>query len=799
MIEQISYCQFRLIKAGISQEENEFSYSYKGQPKQGPIIEADEADNIQIRFLDPDGNQATYFNGRATIPVIRKRLKVPKGDQKYVTPKGCESFPFIPPLIIQRVRMGLPIETLFITEGEFKAFVACINELPCIGITGIHQSIPAKGQTLHPYIIQIIETCQVKNLVLLFDSDALQVTSNDLELTPEQMIEKDLRKRLLLFASAVKNFKEAGKSLNVDLYFGHIKPENKAKGLDDLFVALPTEAKYIIFDALALSQASQYFNIISLKDNSYNRLNALFGIDSVETFYSLHAGILKSHDFKYGHTIYCHDAASGTVIESPMNYFSFWNVTVEPITNYITVTLDLENLLQFLHDNGFRLYQLGITDYILIRVQNNIVSQISQKDVKEFVRDYVHFQKALSEQVKHCILNVINAYTGLFSMEKLNALRCIEPNFHGDTDKAMFFYFQNGFVVVSKEGIELRNYSELSGYIWKSQILPRAFHAPSDPDEVERFMFARFVDRICSKRKGKAWELDESRLDAFTSLLGYALHMAKKERRALVFTDTEISDNPEGRTGKTIVGKALGKLRVYSEIDGKGFDPTDRFRFQDAHLDTQVLHLNDVGRGKKAFDFELMFTGVTEGIRVEKKGQATFTIRPTVVISSNRALQINGGSARARVIEFEFSNFFSDKYSPKDEFGSWFFDDWNTSQWHLFDYYMLSCAVQYLMNGFVHPDQINLNERKLYQATGNSKHFKVFADENLKLNTPYVKRIVNASFVAQYPEYNTLTAQAFTKWLHAYGAFKGWIVDDGSSKDKDGNRVLVYKTHGKVS
>jgi hypothetical protein len=169
-------------------------------------------------------------------------------------------------------------------------------------------------------------------------------------------------------------------------------------------------------------------------------------------------------------------------------------------------------------------------------------------------------------------------------------------------------------------------------------------------------MFTKFVEKICSVRDGEKWSVDTKRLDAFASLIGYALHTAKKERRALGFTDTEISDNPEGRTGKTIIGQALGKLRVYAEIDGKGFDQADRFRYQDASLDTQVLHINDAGKGRKPFDFEMLFTAVTEGVRVEKKREHTFTIRPTIIISSNRALQISGGSARARVIEFEFAN-----------------------------------------------------------------------------------------------------------------------------------------------
>lgn len=777
---------------------NTVKYTYKAEIKEGLLFSSDDHDNISILYLDPEGNQVTYYNGRATKPYIRTRWKVPQKNNKYHTPKGAESYPFIPPQIVEKVRLGLGIETLVITEGEFKAFAACRNGLDCIGIAGIHQSLSAQTKKLHPFILQIIEACQVKNLVFLTDSDSLQMTSNDDSLTDELIREKDLRKRPLLFASAVKNYKEACKGVNVDVYYGYLKEENKAKGLDDLFVIMPNDREEIVNDALRLSDATSYFLILCLKDNSHNKINELFGVDNANSFYRLHSDILKGLDFKYGNRIYCYDEESQTVIESPNNYFKFWVEHTNQDTGQVTVTLDLENLIQFLHNNGFHLYQLDVTSYILVRVKENIVSQISLKDIKEYVRDYVHFQKALSESIKHAILNAINVYTGLFSMEKLNALRRIEANFHQDTETAMYFYFRNAFVEVTKDGIDLKPYSDLNGFIWQNQILARDFIKPADANAVESFMFTTFVEKICSVRNGNSWEIDEKRLFAFVSLLGYALHTHKKERRALVFTDTEITDNPEGRTGKTIIGKALGKLRVYSEVDGKGFDPADRFRYQDASLDTQVLHLNDVGRGKKCFDFEMMFTAVTEGVRVEKKGQPTFTIKPTIIISSNRALNISGGSARARVIEFEFANYFSDKHSPKDEFGCWFFDDWSAQQWNIFDFFMMTCAMQYLTDGIVFPKQVNLNERKLIQETGNNTDFKRFADESLKPGTNYIKRILFASFLAQFPEHSKLTAQRFTKWLHAYGNYKRWQVDDGSSKDKDGNRHLVYTLHGKV-
>jgi len=110
---------------------------------------------------------------------------------------------------------------------------------------------------------------------------------------------------------------------------------------------------------------------------------------------------------------------------------------------------------------------------------------------------------------------------------------------------------------------------------------------------------------------------DEARFNSLKSVIGYLLHDYKNptEARAIVLNDEKISENPNGRTGKSIIGKALQKIRKSSRIDGKNFK-FDRFAFQQVDLDTKILDFNDVN---KNFDFEKLFSIVTDNLDVEKK------------------------------------------------------------------------------------------------------------------------------------------------------------------------------------
>ena len=60
-----------------------------------------------------------------------------------------------------------------------------------------------------------------------------------------------------------------------------------------------------------------------------------------------------------------------------------------------------------------------------------------------------------------------------------------------------------------------------------------------------------------------------------------------------------------------------------SPIDGKQFDFNKNFAYQTLNADTQVLVFDDV---EKSFNFESLFSIITEGITIEKKNKDAIKI-----------------------------------------------------------------------------------------------------------------------------------------------------------------------------
>ncbi|GAI90067.1 unnamed protein product, partial [marine sediment metagenome] len=181
-------------------------------------------------------------------------------------------------------------------------------------------------------------------------------------------------------------------------------------------------------------------------------------------------------------------------------------------------------------------------------------------------------------------------------------------------------------------------------------------------------------------------------------------------------------DEPNGRTGKTLYGKSLGKIlnnknesKVFVEINGKNFDTRDKYKFSKCNLETQLISMNDVRYKIRIDDYT---NDITEEITVDKKNEKPFPIHAKVIISTNRTIKIEGTSNIDRIIQFEFADYYDDNRSPDKEFGRWFFStDWDAEQWNKFDTFLIGCCQEYFRHGIVESEQINLYRRILLDHT----------------------------------------------------------------------------------
>ena len=59
-------------------------------------------------------------------------------------------------------------------------------------------------------------------------------------------------------------------------------------------------------------------------------------------------------------------------------------------------------------------------------------------------------------------------------------------------------------------------------------------------------------------------------------------------------------------------------------------------------------------------------------------------------------IKTEGGSAKARVVDFELSDHYNEFHQPVNDFGKRFFDDWDDSEWNDFYNLLAWCVCVFL-------------------------------------------------------------------------------------------------------
>tara|TARA_B100000212_G_scaffold52531_1_gene34344 strand:+ start:1768 stop:4176 length:2409 start_codon:yes stop_codon:yes gene_type:complete len=462
----------------------------------------------------------------------------------------------------------------------------------------------------------------------------------------------------------------------------------------------------------------------------------------------------------------------------------FWTKTDKGVVKIIHLIFK-----EFLEDNGFYKYcPEGSKNYVFVRVTNNLIDHTSEKEIKDFILEYLKPQEDLS------VYNYFADQTRFFREEFLTLLGTIDILFIEDTKETSYLYYNNCAVRITKDEVKTIDYLDLGGYVWKDHVIDRNFnYEDSKPCD-----YSRFIENICNK--------EESRVTSMRSTIGFLMHGHKNLSYcpAVILNDEVISDNPEGGTGKGIFKNALSKMKKLVTIDGKSFTFEKSFAYQLVSADTQILCFDDV---KKYFDFERLFSVVTEGLTLEKKNKDAilipFSRSPKIVITTNYALKGAGNSFARRKWELELFQHYKKNWTPQDEFGKLLFDDWDTEEWTHFDNYMISCLQLFLDKGLVESTFVNLKIRQLSAETchdfiewcGLIKD--TLSNRHLNAEGKIYKQELYQDFVHEYPDYSprarySVSRTRFYKWLVAYCLFK-YNIPPEEGRDSAGRWMIIKR------
>lgn len=455
------------------------------------------------------------------------------------------------------------------------------------------------------------------------------------------------------------------------------------------------------------------------------------------------------------------------------------NVTSNDFWIFNKKGVKIENYLYklWLESNGFyKYYPEGSESFIFVKITNNLIDNTSEVKIKDFVL------AELLKQNEHKVYEFMAGNPKYFKDDYLNILSESNIFFKEDTIDAGYIYFRNAAVRVTNNDIELIDYLELDGFVWKKHIIDFDFKLTQDIE----CDFAKFIDLVSNK--------DSEKVNSLTSTIGYLMHSFKtsSNNKAVILNDETISENPNGGSGKGIFWNALSKVKRVADINGKSFSFEKSFPYQTVSADTQILVFDDV---QKNFKFENLFSVITEGITLEKKNKDAIKIpvskSPKIIITTNYTLGGVGGSFERRKWELEFSSYFSSKHTPLNEFGKMLFDEWEYNEWLKFYNYMLTCLQMYLINGLVQHDYKNLEVRKFIKETSFEFYEWVNEEENITFNERMPKVSLYNSFIEEFPDMKKwLSNKKFSQWIESYAKFNKFEMEKGRSQ-LEGRWIII--------
>lgn len=754
---------------------------------------------IRVRYQHPDLHQDKDGN-----PI------------KYRTPKGAGNQLWLPNHIIECWKKGRQIETLYVTEGEKKSDKMCLHGLPTVGIAGIH-NLAYDGAMPRDFEL-IITKCGVKNVVFVLDADWQNISVKPGK--PADQRPYTFFKAVIKFRDYFYGFRNSGIDLGIYLAAGN-DPVHKgmddlllhleSAGAESIYKpgVLASDMAKSIVDAKGEGDYVTVHKVHPLRMSEY-QLKTLWALETPHEFIKRHAAALKeAGEFKIGKLLYFYDRDAEAsndlerfkLAQQILPEEQFWedcSYNTQTGRRVIDYRFDYDKIRAFLFNRGIGLYEYNPGLYRTVRKEGKFMEDVSHPWIQRYVADFCDTLK--DREVVKMILRGNTQYLG---PNNLNYMYMHNPEWIQPTRDEQIMVFRNCFWRITAEKIEQRPHSELNGMIWNNQVIPfdaelgkpmltvrkddNGWFVKESDDLAKSEMYQYLVAtsmfhwqkfyQLRRTTEGMVWHptvdvkdrpaqtTDEERrnmhMHVATKLIawGYKLrdYRDRSNMRSIICMDGLESQvgKSEGGSGKSIFATATKHCQNLFNVDGKTADlKNDKFLYHGVDERTKEIVFDDV---RVNFDFELLFSQITEAIRVKPFQGAPITIpSPVFTITTNHAIRGDSTSFRRRQYLLGFSNYFNEYRNPRHVFGHTLFEDWDKTQWNLY-YNLMATAIQVYMQypdlGRYGIDSGDISRRKLRQQLG--EDFLEFADlyfeRGYMLNKLIVKERVLEDYLAQFP------------------------------------------------
>ena len=340
----------------------------------------------------------------------------------------------------------------------------------------------------------------------------------------------------------------------------------------------------------------------------------------------------------------------------------------------------------------------------LLKNTNNVVDFFNHKtDLVSFLESEINETDSEADAVRNKIArDNTNVLQHSFTLLKPNPLL-----FYKDTKTSFGLPFENGFFYfdeVDKLEIKRKEYSDINGFFIKHKIQERSFEYT-----VEIGDFELFIQRISTGKKcnNDLSHTDFETINAFHSMFGYLCHNHKRRdtSQAIVLTDEGANDETRnGRRGKSLIGDAVKQVTKTLQKAGDEFRGDYIHNYADLDKSYNCYLVDDV---PAKFNFNYLYTPITQGINVQPKGkqavQIEFEDSPKFLITSNWLVRYdeNDASTNARFTEYKIKPYYNINHRPRNEFSNLFFDEWDVIEWNKFYSFVFRCVHLYLNRGII--------------------------------------------------------------------------------------------------
>lgn len=483
--------------------------------------------------------------------------------------------------------------------------------------------------------------------------------------------------------------------------------------------------------------------------------------------------------------------------------YRFWEekMQFDKQGEFTGVRYDVRNkrLYNFLERNGFYRYKSETTKdgYIFIQIVGSIVREITAKDIRDFINDFLESRK-MDDKLLDTFLRTTQLSEGSLSNIKFKEIDFIDSD-----HRTQWFFYPKTVVSITKEEIKHHKPGTVHKYVWEKEVIPH--HVKESPPQFEikmcedqsldislhnpcqvlnyltnasRMFWRKELEELQPKdAKLRAeyaekykFAIDGPALDnesiAIQKLhlinkiysIGFLLHTYKNSSKAWAVwaMDNKISDANEshGGSGKSVCYKGLLHLKNHVQLEGRNPKLIDNPHvYENFSEHTDLVLVDDASRYIK---FDFFFSAITGPISVNPKNNKQFSIpfadSPKMIFTSNFPPYNADPSTDRRLLYTVFSDYYhfnrlgeyNEERKVSDDFnGKNLFDDFDQAEWNNTLNFYMQCVQFYLStNNKISPPLENVTKRSLKSVMGDN--FQDWADvyfskESGKLDTELVK------------------------------------------------------------